>query len=68
MSDSILIDVDAETIWQQIADPAQMSRFSPENTGATAPVGRWCRSFAEFQRGNVRRTLTAMKAEFEQAD
>lgn len=161
VSDSVLIDADAETIWQQVADPTQMSRWSPENTGATAPVAgrplqvgerfdgtnrrgraRWVtrcvvtesdpgrrfsfkvgkigartpvlrgriaswaydfervdggtrvtetwtdgrtswpdwlaavfdrgvtggRSFAQFQRGNIRRTLTAMKAEFEQAN
>ncbi|MFC6707062.1 SRPBCC family protein [Flexivirga alba] len=38
VSDSIVIDVDAETIWQQVADPAQMPRWSPENIGATTPA------------------------------
>ena len=36
VSDSVVIDVDAETIWSQVADPAQMPRWSPENTGATS--------------------------------
>lgn len=41
VSDSVDIKVDAETIWTQLADPAQMPRWSPENTGATTPaVGR----------------------------
>ncbi len=34
VSDSVLIDVDAETIWAQVADPAQMPRWSSENIGA----------------------------------
>lgn len=41
VSDSVVISSDAETIWRQIADPAQMPRWSPENIGATTPaVGR----------------------------
>lgn len=41
VSDSVVINVDAGTIWTQLADPAQMPRWSPENTGATTPaVGR----------------------------
>lgn len=37
--ETIVIDADADTIWQQVADPTQMPRWSPENTGAvtTAP-------------------------------
>lgn len=38
VSDSVVINVDAETIWTQLADPAQMPRWSPENTGATTPA------------------------------
>ena len=37
VSDSVVIDVDAETIWAQVADPTQMPRWSPENTGASTP-------------------------------
>ena len=37
VSDSVVIDVDAEAIWAQVADPAQMPRWSSENTGATTP-------------------------------
>lgn len=41
VSDSVVIDVDARTIYDQVADPTQMGRWSPENTGATtAAVGR----------------------------
>jgi hypothetical protein len=34
VSDSIVIDADARTIYDQVADPTQMPRWSPENTGA----------------------------------
>ncbi|WP_036490047.1 SRPBCC family protein [Nocardioides sp. CF8] len=37
VSDSVVIDADAETIWAQVADPTQMPRWSRENTGATTP-------------------------------
>ena len=40
VSDSVVIDVDAETIWTQVADPTQMPRWSRENTGATHAGGR----------------------------
>lgn len=35
VSDSIVIEATAQTIYDQVADPTQMSRWSPENTGAT---------------------------------
>lgn len=35
ISDSIVIDADPHTLWEQIADPTQMPRWSPENTGAS---------------------------------
>lgn len=35
VSDSIEIKAEAEAIWSQVADPTQMSRWSPENTGAS---------------------------------
>ena len=34
VSDSVVIAADAATIWAQVADPTQMARWSPENTGA----------------------------------
>ena len=45
VSDSVLVGADAETIWTQVADPTQMPRWSPENTGAatgtaTGPAAR----------------------------
>ncbi len=41
VSDSVVIEVDARTIYDQVADPTQMPRWSPENTGATtAATGR----------------------------
>jgi len=35
VSDSVVIAADAQTIYDKVADPVQMSRWSPENTGAT---------------------------------
>ena len=41
VSDHVDIALDAEsTIWRQVSDPAQMPRWSPENTGATVPEER----------------------------
>ena len=41
VSDSVVISVDAQTIYDRVADPVQMSRWSPENTGAsTTSAGR----------------------------
>lgn len=37
VSDSVEVATDPGTLWQQVADPAQMPRWSPENIGA--PVG-----------------------------
>ena len=36
--DSIVIAADPLTIYRQIADPSQMGRWSPENTGADVPT------------------------------
>jgi uncharacterized protein YndB with AHSA1/START domain len=36
VSDSVVVDADAMTLWSQVADPTQMPRWSPENTGATS--------------------------------
>jgi uncharacterized protein YndB with AHSA1/START domain len=35
VSDSVVIGADPLTIYEQVADPTQMARWSPENTGAT---------------------------------
>lgn len=40
VSDSVVIDADAETIWSQVADPGQTLRWSPENIGASSGEGR----------------------------
>lgn len=40
VSDSIDIAVAPETLWAQVADPAQMPRWSPENTGAPVGAGK----------------------------
>lgn len=34
VSDSLVIRADAAVLWEQIADPTRMPRWSPENTGA----------------------------------
>lgn len=38
VSDNVVINVDADTIWRQVADPTQMPRWSSENTGAATPT------------------------------
>ena len=38
VSDSVVIDVDPVTLYDQVADPTQMPRWSPENTGARVSV------------------------------
>ncbi|MEJ7833398.1 MAG: SRPBCC family protein [Nocardioides sp.] len=40
VSDSIVIDADPMELYRQLADPSQMGRWSPENTGADAPAGQ----------------------------
>lgn len=37
VSDSVIVDAEADTLWAQLADPTQMPRWSPENTGASSP-------------------------------
>ena len=55
VSDSVVIDTDAETIWTQVADPTQMPRWSGENTGATTPeAGRPLRVGEVFDGTNKR--------------
>lgn len=39
VSDSIVIDADPMELYRQVADPSQMGRWSPENTGADATPG-----------------------------
>ena len=38
VQDSVVIAADPLTIYRQVADPSQMGRWSPENTGATVPT------------------------------
>lgn len=40
VSDSVVVRAPAQTIWRQLADPTQMPRWSPENTGARIEGGR----------------------------
>lgn len=40
VSDSIDVAASPQEIWTQIADPSQMPRWSPENTGAPVGAGR----------------------------
>ena len=40
VNDSVVIAVDPHTVWEQVADPTQMPRWSPENTGARVAGGR----------------------------
>lgn len=40
VSDSVEVAVDPATLWSQLADPAQMPRWSPENIGAPVGAGR----------------------------
>jgi uncharacterized protein YndB with AHSA1/START domain len=55
VSDSVVIDVDAAMIYEQVADPTQMPRWSPENTGATTPAsGRPLREGEVFDGANKR--------------
>lgn len=55
VSDSVVIEADAETIWTQVADPTQMPRWSPENVGATTPeAGRPLRVGERFDGTNKR--------------
>ncbi len=55
VSDSVVIHVDPSTIYDQVADPTQMPRWSPENTGATtSAVGRTLRTGEVFDGSNKR--------------
>jgi uncharacterized protein YndB with AHSA1/START domain len=55
VSGSVVIDVDAATIYEQVADPTQMPRWSPENTRATTPAsGRPLREGEVFDGANKR--------------
>ena len=41
VSDSVVIDAEASHVYEQVADPTQMHRWSPENTAAsTSSTGR----------------------------
>lgn len=55
VSDSMIIDVDALTLWEQVADPTQMPRWSPENTGAHTPAESRPLQVGEVFEGSNRR-------------
>ncbi|RNL79129.1 SRPBCC family protein [Nocardioides marmorisolisilvae] len=40
VTDSVDVSASPEAIWTQVADPANMPRWSPENTGAPDGAGR----------------------------
>ena len=59
VSDTVVVHAPAQEIWRQLADPAQMGRWSPENRGADVPTpGQPAGVGAEFtgrnQRGRAR--------------
>jgi len=54
VSASVLIKADARAIWDQVADPSQMDRWSPENRGASNQPGRPLREGEVFDGRNRR--------------
>lgn len=40
VSDSVEVAASPQEIWEQLADPSQMPRWSPENTGAPVGAGK----------------------------
>ena len=40
VSDSVVVNADADTLYAAISDPTKMGQWSPENTGATGPDPR----------------------------
>ncbi|WP_262775870.1 hypothetical protein [Brevibacterium permense] len=58
----MVIKADAAGLWEQIADPTQMTRWFAWVFDHIVTRGK---SFADFQRLNIRRTLTAMKDDVE---
>lgn len=55
VSDSVVVAADPLTIWEQLADPTQMPRWSPENTGATTTAEARPLAEGETFRGSNRR-------------
>lgn len=56
VSDSMIINADAVTLWEQVADPTQMPRWSPENIGAQTPADSRPLQVGEVFEGNNRRS------------
>lgn len=54
LSDSVVIAAPAEAVWSRLADPTQMPRWSPENTGARLEGGRPLREGEVFTGTNRR--------------
>lgn len=55
VSGSIVIRAEADAIWAQVADPTQMPRWSPENTGASTRADARPLSVGEVFEGTNRR-------------
>ncbi|MGO2861808.1 MAG: SRPBCC family protein [Brevibacterium sp.] len=56
VSDSMIINCDARTLWEQVADPTQMPRWSPENIGAHTSVETRPLQMGEVFEGTNRRS------------
>ena len=55
ISDSVVIRADAQSIWEQVADPLQMPRWSPENTAARTQASARPLEVGEVFEGSNRR-------------
>jgi hypothetical protein len=72
VQDSIVIEgVTPREVYDLVSDPSRMGRWSPENLGAEVPEpGRAAtggRTFADFQRRNIAKTLARLKSDLEDA-
>lgn len=56
VSATMIINCDAPTLWEQVADPTQMPRWSPENTGAQTPAESRPLQAGEVFEGSNRRS------------
>lgn len=63
VSDSMIINVDADALWAQVADPMQMPRWSPENTGAHTAAETRPLQVGEVFEGSNRRNGARWKTE-----
>lgn len=63
VSDSVVIDEDALRIYEQVADPTQMPRWSPENIGATTTASGRPLTVGEVFDGRNRRGRASWSTE-----